>query len=56
MAFDRPCEDCQPLKLPWMSPEDMADPQKLLENFKELERYSNYVIKNCLCCECGGGG
>lgn len=59
MALPRPCDDCQPLKLPWTEPSDFMDPTqaaiKLAENFKELERYSNYVIKNCLCCSCGGG-
>ena len=59
MTLPVPCEDCVPLKLPWTEPSDFADPVqgpiRLAENFKEIERWTNYLIKNCLCCSCGGG-
>lgn len=56
MALDHPCEDCQPLKIPYPDASDQGDPAKMEQNWKELERYIWYFITNCLCCNCGGGG
>ena len=46
--------DCKPLHIPWPEEADQGDPAKMAENWRALMQWSSYLVKNCLCENCGG--